>query len=293
MSPDKHSKDNIRRSVHLGIKTPNELGNTSMGLALSLSYRNLKAAAYSIEEKRILGLWKFDFSHPLDEHDYAKLIKGVAKLDKGLDSEGYEQFKFQLFTTKSFLLPKELYSKDIEEKYYGVNFFNYPEDHIFKDKPEGCDFINVYSLPKGLESRINKTYPGTDIQHQSSQMLKSLLKQYKDHDGNLGFVHQNGGHVSIFFVRNGELRFCNTFVIRSSEELLYFLLGAGEETNFDSKEDRLILLGDFETGSESYVLLNKYFRDMSLVLRPVSVRYDEQFSKFRMHPYYALFSSIE
>ena len=102
-------------------------------------------------------------------------------------------------------------------------------------------------------------------------------------------IHIQQHIITCLALKNSKLIFCNSFLYRTSEDALYFILSSIKLVEFDPEKQDVHVEGEILPDSKIFQLLTKYVRFASFVTREESIQLGAAFGKIQHWFYLPLF----
>ncbi len=168
------------------------------------------------------------------------------------------------------LVPKAFYKEEEKDTFIRFNSGAKKDALVFADDIKRIEAKLVYAIDPALKKSIDKHFPNHHTKAAVSLLIDTaLLEKNKQETAYLNFKKDSVDLV----LCNEKPVFCNSFSVISPEDLLYFVLAAFEQNNFNPAAAQLVVTGETETNSLWIKLLKKYIKHISFAV------IDKQFKK--------------
>jgi Protein of unknown function (DUF3822) len=189
-----------------------------------------------------------------DSHDFLKSLKWKS-IEIIIDNQSFT------------LIPLDLFKKEYTNRYLqlakGQQLNDSDEVHTYTHEDLGI--VNVYSSDRDLYNWFSDTYPLIDMsfKHKTSQMIELGVFTTKAQTAFLNFGYE---HFTMVITANGNLKFCNRFTYKTSQDLVYYVLFAMNELEIEPDEIILRVNGNISENTEDFELLNQYLPNVKINL---------------------------
>jgi hypothetical protein len=149
--------------------------------------------------------------------------------------------------------------------------------------------VNVYYSKTSLLDNISVNSPSPEFFHLTTGLIESIWGNYKNRIRNDHiFVHLRENNFDLLVFDRKQLRYCNSFLIKAPEDLVYYLVFVMEQLDLNPEESEVTLIGAIDRGSPGYGLLSKYIRNLDFSPRNDSYSYSYVFDDLPGHYYFPL-----
>ena len=242
------------------------------------SYRNMFVAFESWYFKEFWDLSQI--SKLIDENsDKIKILK-----------QNYYKIVVIIDTPIHTLIPDEIYSFDKLKSYLTFNHFIRNNEIVLVDDISNIISKNIYWLPLEIDVFISKYFTNYKYCHISSIFLNPIFIETDMSDK--VFVNISGNTLLVIVTEANKLKYCNTFVFKSAEDLIFYLLNMFKQLKLNPDSVPLILVGEFDKKSAIYNLIYRYIRNVSFGNRPTVFQYFSEINNLNQHYYFSIFNSV-
>ena len=242
--------------------------------------------AYNIKNEKDsdngIPLYDIEFETDYGDYDFEVAIADgrIVGGDYEVDEEWLEfaRSEVQSFLRGTFLEQAPIFpvsattGKGLDALRDALFAFNFPEAsatrQILENKlADGT--VLLYALPEEVYSFCARSFAAPEFLHSAALLLEqwkrlsetSLYKQL--------FVQVCGQHIELAcFAPQGRLRLANSFEVRSTRDILYYILYVWKQEGLDQLNDRLFLSGSPARCAELRQALSLYLRHVSPVPLP-------------------------
>ena len=257
-------------------------------LSVQLLHDGFIYCILDIDQNKYIALESYSFPL-LSNND--QLCNEYEKIISGLDflKNDFKQVKIIYSDSKVTLIPSPLFEE--KEKNTYLNFTeNISEGfEINFDKLSNLDAYNIYVVPGCIKNKLLEVFSKHRLYHYSSTLLENLLIRFKRQDIEKKiFLNVQSSHFEIIVLEGKKLLFYNSFVYKTPEEFIYFILFVFEQLNLNPENVELTVLGELSKEGALYEILFKYIRNIKFISRNDSFKYSEAFQKIPAHYFYNL-----
>ena len=181
----------------------------------------------------------------------------------------YTNIRYAFFNNSAHFVPKELIDHKHLELYIAPNLkINKELEEIRCEEVQNTTICNVYSINQKAEKIIQLFYDNTVGIHFASFLYKSIHELKTDVSKKYFFIHLRKNYFDIFYIKEKNLKFFNTFLHINEEELLYFIFSIIKAENLYIKEIEFLFLGDFPVFKNYYELIANYSKKINFIPSP-------------------------
>jgi hypothetical protein len=188
------------------------------------------------------------------------------------------------------LVPATLFVKEKVEEYLDFTF-RMPAGSIKGyDRIPELDAENLFGYNKAFGDITAKHFPGAVIVHRSSAFIKAVFQQHLQSGSDPGiYLNIRNPFIDIAAFEKNRAVFFNSFSCKSKEDVLYFTLYTLEQLKIRPESANLSLCGIIDAGSEIFLALGEYIRQVSFTGLPGSFKYSPLIKQVPSHHYTELF----
>ena len=150
----------------------------------------------------------------------------------------------------------------------------------------------VFAIPNLISNFLSNEFPNAKLWHQSSLLLFSVFKDFKQIEEEQLFIHYQNKRLEVLFFSKGEFKFGNSFSVNSPEDFIYFTLFCCEQLNINPELVKIILLGDIKLGSEFHHLIYSYFQKIQFGSLQNNIKTGLSLNELPKHFFYTLFNQF-
>ncbi len=164
--------------------------------------------------------------------------------------------------TKSFcLIPDAVFTHENLPDF--AAFLSVKEaDLVLTDQIQTRENTVIFTFPEDLVRKIAAKYPSAKIQFAPKSWIKTIFDARLSGQNLYLFLEENS--LQILFSAQENIRFYNRFDCTTADEVVYFTALVADQLNLKPEETNLFLCGRIEAGSGPMLLLQGFFKDVSL-----------------------------
>lgn len=191
-------------------------------------------------------------------------------VETGILDYGYSEVISIHRNTLFTLVPMPLFDPGQLANYLKFNAKILGTDHLDYDPVQGLDSANVYVPFANVNNYLFDTFGAFEFKHSGTVLLETLIKLPSSRQGTQAYLHIAESQMDLAVFSNKKLRFYNSFIFSSPEDIMYFLLFTLEQLELDPDTLKLRLLGEVTAGDRIYQLCAEYLENVSLFVPPDS-----------------------
>lgn len=196
---------------------------------------------------------------------------------------------FSFFSDCNVLVPGPLFTRENTSDFLKLASSNSPS-MAFSDKLRFADVHVVYNVPGFLAAEIEEGIGEVVLSNSLTAFIDQQLMIHKHNPETVVAVNIRHGFMDVVVCNGSSLLFSNTFSWNNAEDFIYFLLFTMEQLQLNPDHHEVVLYGEIERTSASWLVSRKYIRNVNPGVRPEGAAYSYGFSKLNAHQYYSLFS---
>lgn len=263
------------------------LSNTSPSdchLQMQLAGNHFSYSLIDRSRNKFIALCDFRLPEPVQLEDLTSLFR----LDDLAFDTSLLKKSISFYSSKSALMPAPLYKKDDAGKLLSLTVPFEDDDILCADHLKYAETVHLYALKKSFVNAITEEFGTIPIIHTGTVLIESELLKNKnnaDHSMLLN-VHQHA--FDIVVTRGGGLVYYNSFAYQNSEDFIYYILFIMEQLKLNPENTPLRLTGDIEKTSATYLITNKYVRNIFFGEKPDAYEYSYGLRVMSPHACYSL-----
>ena len=166
----------------------------------------------------------------------------------------------------SNLVPKDLFNEEQSADYLKFNSKILKSDFISHDEIAINESVNVYVPYMNINNFIFDTFGVFEYKHSSTILIDSFLQnEIKNHDATI-YINVNHQHFELIAIKDKKLLLYNSFEFLTKDDIIYYLLFAIEQLQFNPETVQLKLMGLVEKDDEIYTIIYTYVRFVELYI---------------------------
>lgn len=260
-------------------------------LIIQISVDGLILAVKEVQKNRFIALENYKFQEAYTFDTVVDLLSLLSKESKLIPNK-YKAVTCLIVNNLSTIVPAPLFEESRKNMYLRFNTALNEDELVVVDDIKNLDAKNVFALSSVLKTKLASLFPNVSYHHCSTVLIESLLAQSKNQPVKRLFVHVQPSHFEAIVVEGKNLLFYNTFNYQTPEDFIYYLLFVYEQLQLNPETIEAVLLGDIEKNSETYLLSQKYIRNLKFGERSESADYSYQLQTLPKHTYFTLFNNF-
>ena len=169
-----------------------------------------------------------------------------------------------VFNKLSTLVPKNLFDENLSLDYLKFNSKLLKNDYAAFDLIEEIGAVNVFLPLVNVNNYLIEKFGSFNYYHYSTILIKKLLKYNTNKDTSL-YANIQLNNFQILIFKNKSLQYYNNFEFKEKEDILYFTLFIMEQNKIDNIKTKLLLLGNINEESDTYLLLSKFIKNIDII----------------------------
>ena len=165
----------------------------------------------------------------------------------------------------STLVPTALFKENELHLYLDYNIKTLTNDFIAFDDLSQLEIKNVYVPYININNFFFQKFGEFEYKHHSTVLIDKLILHSKNNTKKQFFVNVSENTFDIVVIENSKLLFYNSFVFKTKEDFIYYILFTAEQLKLNPEEFLLSFIGDIEKGSEIYQITYQYVRNVDFI----------------------------
>lgn len=164
------------------------------------------------------------------------------------------------------IVPHALYNPASKSDYLEF-VYRHNENTVIKDH-----FLNsaeawvIFALHKTVSEVIDQHYKSARILHHAGAMIETILPRFRHSETqNPVFVNIRKSSFDIIVLKDGRLRYCNSFSWKTNEDLVYYLIFVLDQLTLNPESVSIVLSGLVDPDSLLFDLLQRYIRHVDFM----------------------------
>lgn len=239
---------------------------------------------------KIIAFKNYWFAIPVPAEDQAdhirKLLQGESILP-GL----YRSVRFLYVTPVSVLVPAPLFNKENPEVYFKLSSQLSPSDQVLCRRIPVIDSYIAFPVPEDIIRQVRLLKHDVQFFNQTSPLIDLALKETANAaDYSCVQANVNHGFADLSVIGKSQLLLYNSFIIRNTNDLVFFILYMYEQFSLPQDECPLILSGFIELYDGTVELLHPYIKKIDFRKFPDKFNAGDAFSEIKEHQFAQLFN---
>jgi len=201
----------------------------------------------------------------------------------------YKKVHFTWESPKAAIIPSVFFNPNDIKKQFVLNQKIDELDELHYKKLSYNDSYCIYIIPSQVASIIKKKFTKVSFYNQSIPWINYILGQYLS-DKKKIFVHIHNDFIDTLVCQDDKILLCNTFQIKTSSDLLYFILYTYDQLNLDKETNELILSGLITKKSEVFEEIKKFLPHVKFEKPLENFVYSYTFKSIPIHTFSNLFN---
>ncbi len=236
----------------------------------------------SIQSKYVaLKYYPLKVNFPIE--DWVKEIEGILEKDEFLSKE-YKSCSFIQISTKATLIPSPLFDLSKLKLYLDFNNPIDDLDEIHYNKLKRTDAYNIFTINNYLATSLIRKFPAIKFYHQATPFIEHSLSGQNKTDERV-YVNINNGFFDIAVIKNNKIILYNTFLFKSENDLLYYILYVYENLRLNTNKNELIISGFLARDSNYYDSIKNYIKNIRLDKTSDQFTYSYTFNSIETHQF--------
>ena len=162
-------------------------------------------------------------------------------------------------------VPVSLFDETKASEYLKFNSKILANDFIAHDIIESYDVVLIYIPFVNINNYFFERFGSFEYYHAVSIFLKEVLSVGKHTLGPRMYLHVQEEQLDAIVLVNGNLQLCNSFLFRTSEDFIYYILFCLEQLKLNPDTIPVVLCGAIDMEDSNYEILYTYIRNISFV----------------------------
>ncbi len=269
------------------IFNPNNLSHHHLSLLLGRD-----DVSYSITDeltKMVVYIKSFHLREASNRSTYRLIIKDILNQEP-LFKNNFNKVVLGIHNANYTLVPDDFIHQKNLDLFYNFNHLPEEETELYADNLPHTDIHTVYGIDRQLIQLLENIFGEFTLQHALTFLVKQLLEDHKAYGGKRMYIYVEKQHVDMLITAQNKLIFCNSYRYTTPEDLLYFIINAGNKNQFNFTLHECVLLGDIARRDANYQLCNQYISNLSFSHRPIAKKYCSELQQLATQQHYNLFS---
>ncbi|MEZ5000949.1 MAG: DUF3822 family protein [Bacteroidales bacterium] len=201
----------------------------------------------------------------------------------------YRRYRVVFSFMQTTMVPAALYDPALKNEYFTLND-NLPEGNVISNnRVNEPDSFLLFDVRKDLLDLVVTAFPEATLSHQARPLLFGAFYRARSSKERYIQVHVEDTFFNLVVIDSLDLRFFNTFRIRNSSDILYYLLHSFEQMGIPENEV-VWLSGNVEKNDDLYLSLQKYIKTIKFASPAGTNSLSYIFDNLDIHRYINLFN---
>lgn len=252
---------------------------------------SVQYAILDTERNTFIALADYRLPSPPKNSESFLAMLGQLFLEDGMLNKKYPAVVSGIDSSFHTLVPAALYESGRERNFLAFNF-SLPDDcQVSSDHLEQIDAYNIYGFLPGINTAIQQYLGEAEMVHRSSAILKAAFYHHRANPGQpCVYLNFREEFIDLIVFETNRLAFFNSFPCQSKEDVLYFTLYATGQLDLQADTLHLVVCGMIGPETATYLLLEKYIRQISFMDLPGNFNYSALLKQLPAHRYVELFN---
>ncbi len=163
------------------------------------------------------------------------------------------------------LVPDSLFDENYLASYLQFSNKVYESDYIDFDEVNKLNLKNVFIPNIRVNNFLLEQFGAFDFFHGQTTLLN---KCYEIHQQNLDinvFLHLMHPQIDLLIYQENQLKFCNSFVVNTEVDVLYYVLFCLEQLKIDPQTCSIKVFGNIYEQDNNFKMLSEYIKDVNFL----------------------------
>ena len=221
----------------------------------------------------------------------------VSQLEKYFSTIGILNLPFKktfilIPTRNATLVPSGIFDPD-KAKSMLQFCCDIPENStIYFNKIRQADVFNIFSIDKEIVEFFKRQFPEPLFFHQNTPLIEEILSSVTMYENEMKIlcINFNSDFFDITLFEKSELKFCNSFPLKSENDFSYYTLFTADQLNLTEQTTSVYISGINDISKKYKAGISQYFSKIKHTELPSSFRYGAIFKDSRITGFYDLLS---
>jgi hypothetical protein len=245
-------------------KTSNISKNIHHRLSVQVSLTGLSFLVKDLETDDIVYFTESNIGSSVTAEDLLLEIDTVISENKELQLKFVEVvvlYSNNTYTT----VPSVLFDETKVSEYLKFNSKILSNDFIAFDQIESYGLVVVYIPYVNINNYFFEKFGSFQYYHAVSVFLMDILPSAKHSQGTKMYLNVQEEQLDVIILEEGKLLLCNSFLFKTSEDFIYYILFCLEQLRLNPDTIPIILSGSIEKEDSNYVMLYTYIRNILFI----------------------------
>lgn len=252
-------------------------------LSIQYSSRNFSFAILDTASMKYIAYKCFWFDSPVPRQKQSDHIRNIINSDSYL-TRAYKSVYFIYQTPVSVLVPSPLFRKEDPSAYFRFSAVLQPDDKVVYRKVTAIDAFVLFPIPEELMDQVSFMLQNVQFFHQACPLIEDAIPGSRGiPDTAQVFASINAGSADLLVVKNDKLLLFNSFLIKNTEDVVFYILYLYEQFGLSQEESPVILSGYIEMYPGCAELLQQYLKQVIIRKFPKVFTYSDSFGELATH----------
>jgi hypothetical protein len=206
--------------------------------------------------------------------------------NEGYLAKNYKTVNFMVASPGSILVPAPLFNPEEVEAYFLHSGGVHPQSMVLDHKIPSIDSHLVYQVRMDIHELIKGYLSDCRIFHQAVPQIEDAVVEGKNKAiPAILYADIHSGFADLYLLNSGQLIFYNSFVVKNSQDLAYYILYLFDQFGLHQEETPIEISGFIELYPETLELLAKFIRKIGRAEFNKSYSYGSAFNSLLQHQY--------
>lgn len=233
-----------------------DIDHNNLKLSILICNRGFSYNLFNTETKKYHDF----FYKNIDDNNYLNSIEQIITENK-LHEIKFTEVNVQYVTNRNTLIPETFFS---EENFSELFYFNFTQRNNSSVKYHYIPKLNLYSLyevDNEIISFLDRTFNEYNLIPQTASFINSNIKKsivQEDELSDKMYVQFFNDFLEVVIIRDKNVLFYNTFIYKSSNDIVYYILNIFEQLKLNQEKTELVLSGFIEKDNIAVINLKKF-----------------------------------
>jgi len=234
---------------------------------------------------KFLALKSFEFDEALTIDQFQGQIRQIFHTE-GYLIKNYKSIHLAWASDKSALVPAPLFHPDNLGAYISFSPPPNDQDELMSARIPIIDAHVVYTIPAAIKAEFTNNFEGIRFLHPACPLIAdALINTRGSGQTTRVHLHMHRQYVDLAALNGPQLQLFNSFVFKSNEDLLFFVLYAFDQLEMNQEETTLWISGFCHPDDAIVNQLRRYIRKVAFCELNRSFSYSYTFNELTQHHY--------
>lgn len=252
---------------------------------LSILYgeRNFSFAILDTVSLRYIAFKNIWFDEPIPSPDLTNHIRSILNTESYL-TRTFKSIFFLYQTPLSVLIPSPLFRPENPEEYFRFSSLLLPSDKILFRRIPAIDAYVIFPIPGDLMNQVGFMLQNVQFFHQACPQIDEAFSESQSlADAAQVIANIHPGFADLLIIKSNQLILYNSFTIKNTDDLVFFILYLYEQFSLSQEESPVILSGYIEMYPGITEVLHQYLKNIVIRKLPGIYTYSQSFSGLTQH----------